>query len=163
ELGGRRPVLALAPGVGDVDVVVASELLEAGRAIASGLVTPDRTLLIASTSRSYLVTEKMAMGDGRYDGARLMQAAKTHAQAHLLLDMEALARRSGAMINAVMLGLIAGCGKLPISTGVFEAAIRADGRAVDANLAGFRAGLAAARPASAAPRAAVAEKRGSSG
>ena len=27
ELGGRRPVLALSPGVGDVDVVIASELL----------------------------------------------------------------------------------------------------------------------------------------
>jgi indolepyruvate ferredoxin oxidoreductase beta subunit len=58
ELGGKRPVLALAPGVGDVDVVIASELMEAGRAIAAGFVTPDRTLLIASTARSYLVTEK---------------------------------------------------------------------------------------------------------
>src|SRR3954453_1591507 len=36
QLGGKRPVLALAPGVGDVDLVVASELLEAGRAIANG-------------------------------------------------------------------------------------------------------------------------------
>ena len=35
ELDGKRPVLALSPGVGDVDVVVASELLEAGRAISS--------------------------------------------------------------------------------------------------------------------------------
>src|SRR3979490_1076908 len=40
-----RPVLALAPGVDDVDVVLASELLEAGRTIASGFVTPDRTLM----------------------------------------------------------------------------------------------------------------------
>ena len=63
ELGGRRPVLALTPGVGDVDIVVASELLEAGRAIAAGFVTPDRTLLIASTSRVYLMDEKMR--DGR--------------------------------------------------------------------------------------------------
>src|SRR5262245_47707678 len=44
ELGGKRPVLALAPGVGDVDLVVASELLEAGRAIMNGFVTTDRTL-----------------------------------------------------------------------------------------------------------------------
>ena len=51
ELGGRRPVLALAPGVGDVDIVLASELLEAGRAISSGFVTADRTLLLSSTSR----------------------------------------------------------------------------------------------------------------
>src|SRR4051812_28397769 len=57
ELGGRRPILALSPGVGDIDVVVASELLEAGRAVTAGYVTPDRTLLIGSTSRSYLVLE----------------------------------------------------------------------------------------------------------
>ena len=99
-----RPVLALAPGIGDVDIVLASELMEAGRAIAGGFVTPDRTLMIASTARSYLVVEKMAMGDGRYDSARLIAAIESHARAHLLIDMEALAKESGAMINAVMLG-----------------------------------------------------------
>src|SRR5262249_48368416 len=61
-----RPILALAPGIGDVDLLVASELLEAGRAVAGGYVTPDRTAAIASTSRAYLVVEKMAMSDGRY-------------------------------------------------------------------------------------------------
>src|SRR5947209_6072478 len=150
ELGDRRPVLALAPGVGDVDVVMASELLEAGRTIASGFVTPDRTLLIASTTRSYLVVEKMAMADGRYDSDRLIKAIEDHAQAHLLLDMEALAKQSGAMINAVMVGVLAGCGRLPIPAAIFEEAIRADGKAVEANLGGFRAGLGAARPADAA-------------
>src|SRR3569623_325618 len=73
ELGGKRPVLALAPGVGDVDIVLASELMEAGRAIANGFVTKDRTLLIASLSRGYISTEKMQMGDGRYDSERLME------------------------------------------------------------------------------------------
>jgi indolepyruvate ferredoxin oxidoreductase beta subunit len=149
ELPGR-PVLALAPGVGDVDIVLASELLEAGRAIAGGFVTPDRTLMIASTARSYLVVEKMAMGDGRYDGARLFKAIEEHAQTHLLLDMAVLAEQSGAMVNAVMLGIIAGCGRLPIPPETFEAAIRADGKAVESNLKGFRAGLAAAQAGSAA-------------
>src|SRR5262249_46522569 len=137
------PVLALAPGGGDVDIVLASELLEAGRTIGSGFVTPDRTWMIASTGRSYLVVEKMAMGDGRYDNARLVKAIETHAQRHVLFDMEARAKQSGAMINAVMLGAIAGCGRVPIPAGTFEHAIRADGKAVDANLRGFRAGLAA--------------------
>ena len=73
ELAAKRPVLALAPGVGDVDIVLASELMEAGRTIAAGFVTPDRTLMLASTARSYLVVEKMAMADGRYDGARLVE------------------------------------------------------------------------------------------
>jgi indolepyruvate ferredoxin oxidoreductase, beta subunit len=160
ELGGKRPVLALAPGVGDVDIVLASEFLEAGRAIAAGFVTPDRTLLIASTTRSYLVVEKMAMGDGRYDSARLSKAAQDHAQAHLLVDMEALAKQSGAMINAVMLGLIAGCGRLPIPAAAFESAIRVDGKAVDSNLKGFRAGLEAAQRANAAPLQTASGKRG---
>jgi indolepyruvate ferredoxin oxidoreductase beta subunit len=136
----RRPVLALAPGIGDVDLVVASELMEAGRAIAGGFVTPDRTTTIASTSRSYLVVEKMAMGDGRYDQQRLLQAVENNSQKTLLLDLEAIAQGSGAMINAVMLGAIAGAGALPIPAEAFEAAIRTDGKAVDANLRGFRAG-----------------------
>jgi len=140
-----RPVLALAPGVGDVDLVVASELMEAGRAVAGGYVTPGRTTTIASTSRSYLVVEKMAMGDGRYDPERLIAAVKGNSQKALLLDLEAIARQSGAMINAVMLGVIVGADTLPIPAGAFEAAIRADGKAVESNLRGFRAGLAAAR------------------
>ena len=144
----RRPILALAPGVGDVDVVVASELMEAGRAIAGGFVTPDRTTTIASTSRSYLVVEKMAMADGRYDQDRLVAAIEKNSQKTLLLDLEAIARESGAMINAAMLGAIAGAGALPIPAEAFEAAIRADGKAVEINLSGFRAGFAAAQAGS---------------
>jgi indolepyruvate ferredoxin oxidoreductase, alpha subunit len=140
----RRPVLGLAPGIGDVDLVVASELMEAGRAIAGGYVTPERTKTIASLSRSYLVTERMAMGDGRYDRGKLVAAVEKNSQQSLLLDLEAIAHESGAMINAVMLGAIAGMGALPIPAEAFEAAIRADGKAVNANLRGFRAGFAAA-------------------
>src|SRR5258708_7651972 len=65
--------------------------------------------------------------------------------------MDALAKQSGAMISAVMLGLIAGCGRVPIPAAVFENAIRADGKAVDANLRGFRSGLDAAANANARP------------
>ena len=151
ELGGKRPVLALSPGVGDVDLVVASELMEAGRAIASGFVTTDRTLLVSSTSRVYLTVEKMAMADGRYDSERLTKAVEQNAKAHLLFDMEAAAKRSGAIVNSVMLGAIAGSGRLPIPVEAFEAAIKQDGKAVESNLKGFRAGLAAARDQFAAP------------
>jgi indolepyruvate ferredoxin oxidoreductase, beta subunit len=159
ELGDRRPVLGLSPGVGDVDLVVASELLEAGRAIAGGFVTRDRTLLIGSTSRSYLVVEKMAMADGRYDSERLIKAIEQHARAALLVDMEGLAKKSGTIVNAVMLGLIAASGSLPLPVEAFEAAVRQEGKAAEANLRGFRAGLDAAR-AGAGEGAKVAEKRG---
>src|SRR5216684_4258423 len=42
-LNGRKPVLAQMPTPGDVDVVMASEYIEAGRSILRGFVTPDRT------------------------------------------------------------------------------------------------------------------------
>jgi len=152
ELGGRRPVLALTPGIGDIDIAVASELVEAGRTVANGFATRDRTLMIASTSRFYAVTEKMAMADGRYDQDRLVKAIEENTQQRLLFDIETTAKDSGAMINAVMLGAIAGSGRLPIRPEMLEAAIRADGKAVESNLKGFRAGLAAAKRGSSASR-----------
>ncbi|MGH7211856.1 MAG: hypothetical protein ACREF1_10405, partial [Acetobacteraceae bacterium] len=65
EAAGQEPVFALMPAPGDVNVVVASELMEAARAVQRGLVTPDRTVLVASTHRVYAMGEKIAMGDGR--------------------------------------------------------------------------------------------------
>jgi indolepyruvate ferredoxin oxidoreductase beta subunit len=143
ELGGKRPVLALSPGIGDVDMVVASEFLEAGRAISGGFVTPERTLLIASTHRSHAIVEKMAMGDGRFSAEKLTGAVDKSARSHVLFDMDAAATAARAMINSVMLGAIAASGRLPIPAEAFEAAIRA-GKSSDANLRGFRAGLEAA-------------------
>ena len=125
ELGGRRPVMALSPGIGDVDIVVASELLEAGRTVAAGFVTPDRTLAIASTHRAHSITEKMAMGDGRFDSDKLVREVAKNARDTLLFDMDAVAHSAGAMINAVMLGAIAASGRLPMAPEDFEAAIRA--------------------------------------
>ena len=145
ELGGKRPVLALTPGVGDIDVAVASELLEAGRVVAGGFVTPGRTHVIGSLSRFYAMDEKIAMGDGRFDQDRLIKTVKDNARGTLLIDMDALAKQSGSIINAVMLGAIAGSQRLPLTAEQLEAAIRADGKSVDSNLRGFRAGLDAAR------------------
>jgi len=145
DLDGKRPVLALTPGVGDIDIAVASELLEAGRTVASGFVTPDRTVLIGSLSRFYAMDEKIAMGDGRFDQDRLIKIIKDNARDSLLIDMEQLSKQSGSIVSAVMLGTIAGCGKLPITAEQLETAIRADGKSVDSNLRGFRAGMEAAR------------------
>jgi indolepyruvate ferredoxin oxidoreductase beta subunit len=150
-LGGKRPILSLTPGIGDIDLFVSSELMEGARGVASGFVT-DRTTVISSVSRFYAMNEKIAMGDGRLDPEHLSQAICGAAKQAVLVDMEALAKESGAIVSAVMLGTIAGRGQLPIPAEAFEAAIRADGKAVESNLRGFRAGFSAARnPAPAAP------------
>jgi indolepyruvate ferredoxin oxidoreductase beta subunit len=158
--GEKRPVMALVPGIGDVDLVVTSELLEAGRAIGGGFITPDRTLMVASTHRIYAMAEKIEMGDGRLDAEKLLRAIGENAQSVLLFDMDDLAQRNGAMINAVMLGALAGTGRLPIPEAALAAAIEAEGKAAEANLRGFYAGLEAARQTEIEASAAVAQAAG---
>jgi indolepyruvate ferredoxin oxidoreductase, beta subunit len=143
--GPRPVVLALNPAIGEVDVALATELLEAGRMIFNGFVTPDRTTLIASTHRVLAIGERTAMGDGSYDVGRLLRAVKERSRTQILFDMDQAAEESGGVINAVLLGALAGSGKLPIPDAAFEAAIREGGKAVDTNLAAFAFGRGHAR------------------
>ena len=144
DLDGKLPVMTLTPSPSYVDVMVASELLEAARAMQNGFVTPDRTTLIASTHRIYTVAEKMQMGDGRFDDGVVVKAARALAKRAVLFDMQAQAQAAGTVISAVMFGALAGSGVLPLSRGDCEAAIRAGGKGTEANLKGFAAGFEAA-------------------
>ena len=143
--GQASAVLALNPAIGEVDVALATELLEAGRIIFNGFVTPERTTLIASTHRVLAIGERMAMGDGSFDVGRLLRAVKERSKAQILFDMDQAAEESGGVINAVLLGALAGSGKLPIPDAAFEAAIRHAGKSIDTNLAAFSFGRGHAR------------------
>lgn len=142
---GRIPVLAQMPTPGDVDVVIASELMEVGRAMVRGFVTKDRTVLIGSTHRIYAISEKSAMGDGRADSGKVLEAAEKRAQRFVGFDMETAAARSGSVISSIMFGALAGSSALPFPRQAFEDAIRASGVAVESNLIGFAEGFAAAQ------------------
>src|ERR1700754_1346060 len=122
--GPSEQVLALNPAIGEVDVALATELLEAVRMIFNGFVTPDRTTLIASTHRVLAIGERMAMGDGSFDVGRLLRAVKERSREQILFDMDQAAEESGGVINAVLLGALAGSGRLPIPDAAFEAALR---------------------------------------
>ena len=143
--GQRASVLALNPAIGEVDVAFATELLEAGRMIFNGFVTPERTTLIASTHRVLAIGERMAMGDGSFDVGRLLRAVKERSRTQILFDMDQAAEESGGVINAVLMGALAGSGRLPIPDAAFEAAIRHAGKSVDKNLAAFAFGRGHAR------------------
>src|SRR6202161_2183514 len=95
---GAQPVFALMPAPGDVDVVLASELMEAGRSMMRGLVTPERTTLIASTHRAFAVAEKQSPGDGVADPGVVSVAADFAAKKVIAFDMEALAKANGSLI-----------------------------------------------------------------
>ena len=156
ESAGATPVLALIPTPGDVDVLLASELMEAGRALQRGLVTQDRTTLIASTHRVYAIAEKSAMGDGRADAAAIEAACDAAAKRFLRFDMAAASERCGSVISAVLFGALHGSGTLPFSREAFEDTIRRGGVGIQASLAAFGEGaaLAVAGPAPAVPQAA---------
>ena len=144
ERDGGTPVLALMPLPGDVDVVLASELMEGGRAVLRGLVTPDRTTLIASTHRVYSIAEKTAMGDGRADSDQLVGHAKAAAKRFVRFDMAQAAEAAGSVISAVMFGALAGTGVLPFSRAQFEATIERGGVGVKPSLKAFAAAHARA-------------------
>lgn len=141
---GRPPVMALMPVPGDTDIVIASELMEAGRAIQRGLVTPGRTTLVASTHRVYSLQEKMALADGRVSSDALLEGCTLAAKCFIGFDMIALAERHQSVISAVMLGALAGAGILPFSRDAFEGAIRAGGISVENSLKAFADGFSSA-------------------
>jgi indolepyruvate ferredoxin oxidoreductase beta subunit len=113
--------------------------------IFNGFVTPDRTTLIASTHRVLAIGERMAMGDGSFDVGRLLRAVKERSREQILFDMDQAAEESGGVLNAVLLGALAGSGRVPIPDSAFEAAIRHAGKSVDTNLAAFAFGRGHAR------------------
>src|SRR5579871_449547 len=100
------PVLALMPVPGEVDIVIASELMEAGRAVQRGLVTPERTTLIASTNRVYSMTEKTAMADGRVDADTLVSTARDAAKIFVSGNFAQIAEDSGSVISASLFGAL---------------------------------------------------------
>lgn len=141
---GHPPVFSLMPAAGDVDVMIAAEWMEAGRAMIRGFVTPDRTTLIASTHRNLAVSEKMVPGNGLADTEAVRQAALQAAKRLITADFEAAAVRAGSVISATLFGALAASGALPFPRAAFEDAIRAEGTAVDASLRAFGAGYQAA-------------------
>ena len=138
---GRKPVLALMPVSGDVDLVVAAELMEAGRAVVRGIVTPDRTTTVASTHRIYGITEKSALGDGIVDANAVFAALQARSKRLISFDMQALADEHGSVISSVLFGAIAASAVLPFPRALYEQAITLSGVAVKTNLAGFAAGF----------------------
>jgi len=150
------PVFALAPSAGDVDVTIAAEMMEAGRAIMRGFVTPDRTTLIASTHRMLAVSEKTVPGDGMASSEEVKAAAELAAHKLVLADMDTAAQSVGSVISASLFGALAGSEALPFTRAGFEEAIRTGGKGVEASLRAFAAGYELAKNGD-APKAELSE------
>ena len=152
---GKDPVLALMPVPGEVDIVIASELMEAGRAVQRGLVTSDRTTLIASTHRVYSMAEKTHAADGRVDERALLASGAAAARRFVARDFARVATETSSVISAPLFGALAASGALPFPVTEFEDAIRRGGVGVSSSLTAFVAGVEATKPIDTAPVAAV--------
>jgi indolepyruvate ferredoxin oxidoreductase, beta subunit len=137
--GDPVPVFSLMPAAGDVDIMITAEMMEAGRAIIRGFVTPDRTTLITSTHRALAVSEKMVPGDGIASSEEVMAAADIAARRFIAHDFDTLAIKNGSVISASLFGALAGSGALPFDRAAFEAAIRAGGKGIEGSLRAFGA------------------------
>ncbi|MEO1249901.1 MAG: indolepyruvate oxidoreductase subunit beta family protein, partial [Pseudomonadota bacterium] len=135
----RRPVFALMPGQGDVDIVIAAELVEAGRAMLRDFVSPDRTMLIASSHRNLTVSEKMVPGDGPVETDIVNLTAVKKARDFICFDMERIAVEHGTVISASLFGALAGSGCLPFPVEAYREVIEASKRGVSQSLAAFDA------------------------
>lgn len=136
---GATPILSLMPTPGDVDVVIAAELMEAGRSVLRGLVVPDKTMLIASTHRSYAVGEKEKPGDGIGNPVVVEDATAFAAKKTIAFDMDTLAVKNGSVVSSALFGALAASGALPFGKEAFEATIRAGGKGIEASLRAFDA------------------------
>ena len=134
---GREPILSTMPTPGEVDIVLASELMEAGRAVFRGFVTPDVTTLITSTNRMYSMQEKTAMGDGRISSEEIMQSCEAASKRFIGEDFAKIAEESGTVISASLFGALASSGALPWTREEFAAAVERSGVGVAASLKAF--------------------------
>ena len=147
--GKPRPILALNPAPGQVDILLASELLEATRLASAGMISRNTTL-IANTARVFTMDEKMAMADGRRDSAAMTKVLEVAARKCVLADFSAAAAVAQSPLSAVLLGALAAADVLPLRPDALREAIRREGKSVAANLAGFESGFAL-RATSASP------------
>lgn len=148
--GEAAPVLNLVPMPGRVEIVLASELVEAARVIEAGFVSPDRTTLIASSSRFYAIAEKIQMADGRYDVSAISTAAKLMARHSLLLDLQQMAADNNTFVSATLFGALAASGALPWPADASRAVL-GSGDAARASLRGFDAAASAMTSPAAQP------------
>lgn len=138
---GEAPAFSLYPVPGALDVLLAPEFLEVGRAIELGFPSPSRTTIITSTHRLYSIHEKISTAGTIYPAEQLMIAARAFSRRLHALDALALAREHGTEPNAVLLGALAASGVLPLTAAAYRKAIERKGIQVASNLKGFDLGL----------------------
>ncbi len=138
----KQVIFAQFPVPGEVDIIVAQEFLELGRALELGYGS-DSTTIVTSTHRIYSTLEKLPIGSGIYSDENLRKIANAFSSDLIELNALELSKANGMdelAVNAILLGALSASGALPLEKKSFIDAIEEVGVAVKSNLRAFEVG-----------------------
>jgi indolepyruvate ferredoxin oxidoreductase beta subunit len=135
-------IFAQFPVPGEVDIILAQEFLELGRALELGYGS-DKTTIVTSTHRVYSTLEKMPIGSGIYSDENLRKIAVGFSSKVIELNALELSKVNGMdelAVNGILLGALSASGAIPIDKKSFIRSIEMVGVAVNASLKAFEVG-----------------------
>jgi len=135
-------IFAQFPVPGEVDIILAQEFLELGRALELGYGS-DKTTIVTSSHRIYSTLEKMPIGSGIYSDDNLRKLAAGFSNRFIELNALELSKKNGMdelAVNAILLGALCASGAVPLDKESFIRSIEMVGVAVSASLKAFEVG-----------------------
>ncbi|MEK6223825.1 MAG: indolepyruvate oxidoreductase subunit beta family protein [Thermodesulfobacteriales bacterium] len=142
ESEDKSIIFAQFPVPGEIDIILAQEFLELGRALELGYGS-DKTTIVTSTHRIYSTLEKMPIGSGIYSDENLRKLAAGFSSKFIEINALELSKANGMdelAVNAILLGALSASGAVPIDKRSFIRSIEMVGVAVNASLKAFEVG-----------------------
>lgn len=137
DVAVKTPVLSQMPGPHDVDILMATELMEAGRSIQRGFVSK-KTTMIFSTNRNLAIREKESAGDGIANGAKIFELTEKYSKKSLFGNLKLIANKNGSIVSSSLFGALAASGTLPFSKQDFIKVIEdSGGRGIQQSINSF--------------------------
>lgn len=136
EVGADLPILSQMPAPQDVDILLATELMEAGRSIQRGFVSK-KTTMVFSTNRTLAIREKEHAGDGLSDGNKVFEMTEKYAKKSLFGNLKLIASKNGSVISSSLFGALAASNTLPFKKEHYIETIRKGGRGINQSIASF--------------------------
>ena len=142
ESEDKQLIFAQFPVPGEVDIILAQEFLELGRALELGYGS-EKTTIVTSTHRIYSTLEKMPIGSGIYSDENLRKLAGAFSSRMIEINALEIAKVNGMddlAVNAILLGALCASRAVPIEKNSFIKSIEMVGVAVNASLKAFEVG-----------------------
>lgn len=132
----KTPVLSQMPAPQDVDILMATELMEAGRSIQRGFVSK-KTTMIFSTNRNLAIREKENAGDGIADGEKIFEMTDKYAKNSLFGNLKLIASKNGSIISSSLFGALAASETLPFKKEDYIKVIESGGKGIKQSVNSF--------------------------